>query len=57
MDKIRLGVIGAGGMGPSHGRSARRSENYRVTAVCDIRPDAADRAGVGRRKPEADLCG
>ena len=46
MDKIRLGVIGAGVMGPSHGRSARRSENYQVTAVCDIRPDAADRAAA-----------
>lgn len=43
MEKIRLGVIGAGVMGPSHGRSANRSANFEVTAVCDIRREAADR--------------
>ena len=51
MDKIRLGVIGAGVMGPNHGRSAQKSENYQVTAVCDIRHEAADRAAAAFEVP------
>ncbi len=46
MDKIRLGVIGCGIMGPSHGRAATRSTKYQfeITAVCDINKAAADKA-------------
>ena len=53
MEKVRLGVIGCGIMGPSHGRSALRSTKYKyeVTAVCDINKEAADRASVNFNAP------
>ena len=41
MEKVRLGIIGFGGMGSSHARSILKGESpeIEVTAICDINPD------------------
>jgi predicted dehydrogenase len=41
MDKVRIGIIGIGGMGSSHATylSAGDIPNAELTAVCDINPD------------------
>ena len=41
MDRIRIGIIGVGGMGTSHSRYLRKGEVERVelTAVCDVDPE------------------
>jgi len=38
---IRLGIIGAGGMGNHHGRVIAKMEGVRITGVCDIIADRA----------------
>jgi predicted dehydrogenase len=38
MDKVRLGIIGVGGMGKAHFESARKIEGLEVTALCDVDP-------------------
>lgn len=41
MDKVRIGIIGIGGMGTSHAKNimAGKVPNAELTAVCDIRAD------------------
>lgn len=42
MDRdIRIGVIGVGAIGPSHVFSIKQVAGCRLSAVCDIRPEAA----------------
>lgn len=41
-EEIRVGVIGVGAIGPSHIYSVGEVEGCRLTAVCDIRKDAAE---------------
>ena len=45
MDKVRLGIIGVGGMGSSHSRYLQKGEVQRaeLTAVCDIVPAKVER--------------
>jgi predicted dehydrogenase len=43
---IRLGLIGAGGMGNQHLDNALRSARVEVTAVCDIVPERAEAAAA-----------
>lgn len=42
MDRVRIGVIGTGGMGSGHCRSLAAIEEARLTAVCDIVPEVVD---------------
>jgi predicted dehydrogenase len=50
MEKVRIGVIGTGGMGSGHCRRIPEIEEAQLTAVCDIVPDvvktAAEKFGV-----------
>lgn len=41
---VRVGFIGLGMRGPSHLSDALKIENVKVTAVCDIRPEKAEKA-------------
>ncbi len=45
MAKIRYGIVGLGGMGSGHARTMAGVEECVLTAVCDIDPVAAERAG------------
>ncbi|MBN1863748.1 MAG: Gfo/Idh/MocA family oxidoreductase [Victivallales bacterium] len=42
MEKVRIGVIGVGGMGSNHLESIKKTERADLAAVCDIRKDVAD---------------
>jgi len=42
---LRIGVIGLGAIGPSHIFAIDQTEGCEVTAVCDVRADAAAEAG------------
>jgi predicted dehydrogenase len=44
MDIVRFGIIGVGGMGNGHARNMPRVPEARLTAVCDINPDALQAA-------------
>lgn len=44
MDVVRVGFVGVGGMGTAHVRNLVRIEGCVVQAVCDIRPEHAERA-------------
>ena len=39
--KLRLGVVGIGGMGTGHLRSYRNIPNAKIVAICDIYPGRA----------------
>lgn len=57
MDKIRLGVIGCGGMANAHKKSyTELADRMKVTAVCDIVPELAEaaRAAIGADKAVTD---
>lgn len=41
MEKIRLGLIGCGGMMRSHAQGVQKVDGIEITAVCDINIDAA----------------
>jgi predicted dehydrogenase len=43
--QVRLGVIGVGGMGTAHCASLEKVAEIKLTAVCDISPEAAQKAG------------
>ncbi|MBQ9788773.1 MAG: Gfo/Idh/MocA family oxidoreductase [Lentisphaeria bacterium] len=43
MDYVKIGVIGIGNMGSSHVKFIGEMKNGKVTAVCDINPDAFKR--------------
>ena len=42
-DKVRIGVIGAGAIGPSHAFAVDQVDTCELTAVCDVVPEAAER--------------
>lgn len=39
----RIGIVGAGGISRAHGNACRQLEDVQIAAVCDIRPEAAER--------------
>jgi predicted dehydrogenase len=43
MDRVRVGVIGTGGMGQAHCRLLRELEETELTAVCDIDPEVLEK--------------
>ncbi len=56
MDVVRVGFVGAGGMGSVHIRNLLAIEGAELTAVCDIREEHASRAAdwaeaAGQRRP------
>ncbi|MDX1546828.1 MAG: Gfo/Idh/MocA family oxidoreductase [Rhodothermales bacterium] len=44
IETVRIGFVGVGGMGTVHVRNLARIEGARIQAVCDIRPEHAERA-------------
>jgi len=40
MDKVRVGIIGTGGIAQGHVRRLLANPNAQITALCDIRPEA-----------------
>lgn len=44
IDEVRIGFVGVGGMGTAHVRNLVDIAGCRITAVCDIRPEHAERA-------------
>jgi len=44
METVRIGVVGVGGMGTAHVRNFLRIEGCQITAVCDVRPEHAQRS-------------
>jgi predicted dehydrogenase len=44
MDIVRFGIVGMGGMGNGHARNMPKVPEARLTAVCDIAPDALQAA-------------
>lgn len=44
LNTVRVGFIGLGMRGPGHLADTLKIENVRVTAVCDIRPEKAEKA-------------
>ncbi len=44
MEVVRIGMVGVGGMGTAHVRNFVGIEGCRITAVCDIRPEHAERS-------------
>jgi hypothetical protein len=58
MEKVRIGFVGVGGRGTGLLHDFMRCEGVEITAVCDIRPERAERAQnilvkAGHEKPEA----
>jgi predicted dehydrogenase len=45
MDKVRLGIIGVGGMGSAHAKMVHEVEEVQLTAVADVDPDVAKSVG------------
>lgn len=45
MKKVRIGVIGTGGMASLHMNNIKKTENAELTAVCDVDPERAKTAG------------
>ena len=45
MDKVRLGIIGVGGMGSAHAKLMPEIEEVQLSAVADIDPDVAKQVG------------
>ena len=44
MERVRIGFVGAGGMGTHHVRTLLRIDGVEMKAVCDIRAEHAERA-------------
>jgi predicted dehydrogenase len=44
MDIVRFGIVGMGGMGNGHARNMPRIHEVRMTAVCDVAPNALQAA-------------
>jgi predicted dehydrogenase len=45
MEKIKIGVIGAGGMGSNHSKIIKSLEETELTGVCDIEEEVAKKVG------------
>ena len=50
-DNLRIGVIGVNGIGNWHFYALRQSERSSATAVCDIDPARAEKAGTQQKLP------
>jgi predicted dehydrogenase len=48
MDKVRIGVVGIGGMSGCHLKNLETTRNVQLTAVCDIVKEKADKAAAAR---------
>jgi predicted dehydrogenase len=46
MDFVRFGVIGTGGMGTGHCHNFKKLQEAKLTAVCDIDPQTAQKVGT-----------
>ncbi len=51
MNKVRMGIIGVGGMGSGHARNMPKIPEVELTAVCDIHPTALENATVAWNVP------
>ena len=49
--RVRMGVIGVGGMGQGHCASMKQVRDVKLTAVCDIDPAVAARVGTTHKVP------
>ncbi|HXK44466.1 MAG TPA: Gfo/Idh/MocA family oxidoreductase, partial [bacterium] len=45
MKKVKIGIIGIGGMGQGHAESMKKVKEAQLVAVCDIEPDRAKEVG------------
>ena len=54
MKKVRIGVIGAGGMGRTHALGYRKDERSELTALCDVDRALTDRLCAGGDWPSVD---
>jgi len=58
LELVRIGFVGVGGMGTQHVRNLLRIDGVRIQAVCDIRPEHAQRSRdliVAAGQPEPTL--
>src|ERR1051325_6502585 len=46
LKKVRVGVVGVGGMGSGHCATMSTIEEAQLTAVCDINPETANEVGA-----------
>ena len=53
MDKIRVGFVGAGFVGPVHIESVRRLGYPEIAAIAEINQETADRAAESLKIPKA----
>ncbi len=51
MDKVRIGIIGVGGMGQGHCNGLKKVDEAVLTAVCDIDPETAEKIGKQHNVP------
>lgn len=56
IERVRVGFVGAGGMGTNHVRNLANIDGAQITAVCDVRPEHAERAAkiiedAGQKRP------
>ena len=45
MKKVKIGIVGVGGMGQGHAESMKKVKEAQLVAVCDIEPDRAKQVG------------
>jgi hypothetical protein len=50
MERVRIGFVGVGGMGTHHVRTLLKIDGVEIRAVCDIRPEHAERSAKLVRK-------
>ncbi len=43
MDRLRIGIVGCGGMGGAHGRRLEGMEEGEIAALCDLTEEIAGR--------------
>src|SRR5438309_1277479 len=51
MEKVRIGVIGTGGMGSNHCATIGDVAEAQLTAICDLVPDIAEELGRKHEVP------
>ena len=53
MKKVKIGLVGAGGIGNVHLNGYKKLDNVEIAAICDINPvnlnATADRFGIEKR--------
>jgi predicted dehydrogenase len=55
MNKIRMGVIGIGGISRNHIAGIKASKDAELVALCDINRETLEKAGIQYEIPEAML--